>query len=165
MGADLHLYLGPALCCGPKSQPQEVTKRGLCIRCQPLVKVVSQTLAKGAAKYCSTCGTVLIDAVTHEVGNVDRWKVVAATNDVLACVQGEGWHHHKDIYIPNVSRNPPRRFSIDEQGNAVTTFKEGQIKDELFWFSTNYIGEISIVKDIYGDDNCHLEWVMTQSWS
>lgn len=63
------------------------------------------------------------------------------------------------FWIPNVPRNTPRDFHIDEKEIAFGVLgKEINPDDEIEWFKKSFEFEIAKVREAYGDQNTKTEW-------
>ncbi len=146
-------YLGPVACCKAEQVTKSETLEGCanrtCVRFQH----------KFEAPFCSACGQAKGTFTKNRyVPAVDRWTVVP--NDALA-----GFDNCDDtevIYIPNLERDAPRKFSFDPHFAFETPFPAdgSMVASELEWFKRAFAEELEALKRAYGPEHVRIEWML-----
>ncbi len=158
MSFDYHVYLGPYLECEYTLIPDQNVKWACgnkrCVK-QGLVTRNKE------ANFCPVCGKLLAKQIeVIEKPNVDSWEVREEIDEVLTpipleYIELDSPYH---IWIPNVTRDPPRRFYYDPRTDyCVEPLGRANFHlSEVVWLAETFMKEMKILKKHYKE--CLGQW-------
>ncbi len=157
MSAELCIYLGPYLVC----LNSEVMLTHKAKGCSTLTCARYAKRAPIDNSFCSKCGGKMdIIDIPEKAFRVD-WHDATSCEALSRGDSGDINGGMTQVFIPNVRRNSPRDFRIDE-GAWPRPITEGMIDSEKAWFASVFEVEIQKLINAYG--NGSIQWGLCQKY-